>query len=318
VQPFRPLPLLGNPHVQTVLANLWPAPHLRHDSLARTIDLSDGDHVLVHDSTPPSWCPGGPVALLVHGLGGCAGSAYMTRLANGLLERAVRVVRMNLRGAGVGANLAGKLYNAACSADVRAVAMAIQSWTAGSPLALLGFSLGGNIVLKLAGESAHDPVPGLERVAAVAPPIDMELCAALIAAPRNRFYENYYVRALLRQVGRLRRNDDADGLRWPRQPSLQQFDDIYTAPRGGFADAIDYYRRSSALRFIPAIRVPTFILTARDDPFVAVAPFESLAPSPTLRIHIADQGGHMGFLGRDGAGGIRWAETRIVEWLMER
>jgi predicted alpha/beta-fold hydrolase len=302
--------------MQTVLANFLPGSDLCHGTTPLAIDLADGDRVLVHDSIPPCWLVGGRVALLVHGLGGSARSGYMTRLTSGLLARGMRVVRMNLRGAGASASLARKLYNGGCSGDVRAVAVEIQRWTPGSPLSLLGFSLGGNIVLKLAGEAARNPVPGLERVAAVAPPIDMELCSAMIAAPRNRFYENYYVRALLRQVSRLRRNGtDERPVRMPRQPTLQQFDDIYTAPRGGFADALDYYRRSSALRVVHDIQVRTFILTARDDPFVAAAPFETLSPSPAVEVHIADHGGHMGFLGWDGTGGIRWAETRILEWL---
>src|SRR5207302_10460218 len=134
-----------------------------------------------------------------------------------------------------------------------------------SPLWLIGFSLGGNIVLKLAGEAASLPLPNLRRVAAVSPPIDMVRCAALMGLPRNRIYERYYMRMLTRQV-RLhdRHFPDLPRIRFPRKVTLRQFDNLYTAPRGGFLDAMDYYQRSSSLPLIPRIQVPTFILTARD------------------------------------------------------
>jgi predicted alpha/beta-fold hydrolase len=105
-------------------------------------------------------------------------------------------------------------------------------------------------------------------------------------------------------------------VRFPKPLTLRMFDEVYTAPRSGFVGALDYYRRASSLPFIPRIGVPTLILTARDDPFIAVEPFETLAGLPNVEVRIMDRGGHLGFLGWDGAGGIRWAERRIVEWVM--
>ena len=99
--------------------------------------------------------------------------------------------------------------------------------------------------------------------------------------------------------------------------TVRLFDELYTAPRAGFSDAADYYRRSSSAPFIGRITLPTLILTARDDPFIAVEPFEALTPPPRVTLRILPHGGHAGFLGRDGAGGIRWAERRVVNWLME-
>src|SRR5262249_27232088 len=153
-------------------------------------------------------------------------------------------------------------------------------------------SLGGNIALKLAGEAAAEPVPGLERVAALAPPIDLEGSAAIIAKPRNRLYEQYYVRNLLGQAHQVQRNfPDLPRLRFPRHTTLRLFDDLYTAPRGGYRDALDYYRRASAFALVPRIVVPTFILTARDDPFIPAAPFEALAARPNLTLQIVPRGG---------------------------
>src|SRR5262249_5576680 len=104
--------------------------------------------------------------------------------------------------------------------------------------------------------------------------------------------------------------------RFPKPLTLRLFDELYTAPRSGFAGALDYYRRASSLPFIPRIGVPALIMTARDDPFVAVEPFETLTGLPNVAVRIVERGGHLGFVGWDGAGGIRWAERRVVEWVM--
>jgi predicted alpha/beta-fold hydrolase len=315
VSGFRPLPLLGNPHVQTLLGNLLRgSPEVA--ARERHVLLPDGDRLVLHDSVPPRWRPGGRVALLVHGLGGSHRSGYLLRVAALLLRRGFRVGRLDLRGVGRGARLARRTYNAACSADVRAAAEHLTSLAPGSPLALVGFSLGGNIALKLAGEAAADPLPGLERVAALAPPLDLEACAALLALPRNRFYNRFFVRNLLAHARRLPRFfPDVTLPRFPLRLTLRLFDELYTAPRGGFADALDYYRRASAFPLVGRITVPTFVLTARDDPFVPAEPFERLPALPHLRVEVAPRGGHLGFLGWDGAGGIRWAERRLAEWV---
>src|SRR5262249_54740513 len=158
-------------------------------------------------------------------------------------SRGWRAVRLDLRGCGHGAALARRTYNGGCSDDVRAAVREIQSWGPAAPISLVGFSLGGNIVLKLAGESRDRAIERLHAVAAIAPPIDLERCAALISLRRNRLYERYFVESLRRQVivqGRFYR--DVPLPRFPRRLTMRLFDDLYTAPRGGFRDAVDYYR----------------------------------------------------------------------------
>jgi predicted alpha/beta-fold hydrolase len=316
---FRPLPLLGNPHVQTVLGNLLSGRTAGLPAEHHQIPLPDGDRLLLHDSVPPGWRDGDRMALLVHGLGGSHRSGYMGRVGRHLFQVGFRVARLDLRGAGRGASLARRSYHAGCSADVRVAAEALLRRHPKSPLTLIGFSLGGNIVLKLAGESKDRPLSGLARVAALAPPIDLEACAALLAQPRNRFYESFFVRGLLAQAHRQRRFfPDLALPRFPRRLTLRRFDDLFTAPRGGFSDALDYYRRASALPLLGQVDVPALLLTARDDPFVAVGPFEGLARFAKLEVQIVPQGGHLGFLGPDGAGGIRWAERRLLDWVSAR
>jgi predicted alpha/beta-fold hydrolase len=182
---------------------------------------------------------------------------------------------------------------------------------------LVGFSLGANVVLKLAGEAAALPVLGMDRVAALAPPVDLERCAGLLALPRNRVYELYFLRGLMRQVRqRQRLFPEEAAVRFPRRMTMRLFDDLYTAPRCGFDDALHYYRTAGCLPVLGRINVPTFILTARDDPFIAAEPLENFLAPSHMRIAIAGRGGHLGFLGWSGAGGVRWAEQRIVDWVL--
>jgi predicted alpha/beta-fold hydrolase len=313
---FKTPPFLGNRHVQTLLGHFWKGILRPLVSQERHVLLPDGDRLVLHDSIPDTWRPGGLIALLVHGLGGCHLSGPVQRLSALLLARGVRAVRIDLRGSGRGVALARRIYNGGCSADVRVALEEIHSWSRPSPLALVGFSLGGNIALKLAGEAAAAPVAGLERVAAVAPPIDLERCAAMLAAPRNRFYEVHFLRCLVRQVRDVERYATGKpSTRFPGRLTLRQFDDMYTAPRGGFANALDYYRRSSAMHVVPEIGVPTLILTSMDDPFIAPEPFQHLRIPANVSVRLVPRGGHLGFLGWEGRMIVRWAEREVADWI---
>lgn len=314
---FRPLPFLSNPHVQTLLGAFLPGrgcppPRRRH-----VVALPDGDALLLHENTPPRWRPGDPMALLVHGLTGCHASTHIRRMAALLLARGVRTFRIDLRGAGLGIGLARQTYHAGRSEDGRAALAFLHGESPTSPLLLLAVSLGANMALKLTSEAADEPVPGLARVAAVNPPIDLARCAELIMLPRNRLYERRFTRDLVRDA--LRRQSHFPDVPTPLFPgdlTLIGFDDVYTAPRNGFLDAADYYRQASSFPLIPRIALPTLILTARDDPFIAVEPFEELRAPANVAIHIAPFGGHVGYVGWE-RGVIRWAERHVVEWLLE-
>jgi predicted alpha/beta-fold hydrolase len=187
-----------------------------------------------------------------------------------------------------------------------------------SPLLLLGISLGGKLALRVAGEMPEHPVPGLVRVATLSPPLDLELCGRLLARPTNRVYEEIFVRCVLDDARRRQRHfPDLPPLRFPPgRLTFRVFDEHYTAPRCGFAGAVDYYQRVSIASLLARIAVPTLILTARDDPFIAVEPFEKATLSAQVALRIVAQGGHIGFVGPDGAGGIRWGERRMVDWVL--
>lgn len=313
---FRPLPLLRNPHVQTVLGTCLRGPAFTHEITEHRLLLPDGDQLLLYDSLPAGWRHGGPIALLLHGLGGSHASFHLQRMARHLLPLGFRVVRLDLRGCGKGAPLARRFYHAGLSTDIREVALEIGRWSPTSPLTLIGFSLGGNLALKMAGELRDSPAPNLVRVAALAPPIDLVGSAGLLAKPSNRLYDRHFVRELI-SLARKRQEyfPDSPPMNLPRRMTMRRFDELYVAPRSGFADAMDYYRRASAFPYVARIPVPTLVLTARDDPFINVDAFERLVVPDHIEVRILKHGGHLGFLGWDGAGGIRWAERRIVDWL---
>jgi predicted alpha/beta-fold hydrolase len=312
---FRPLPGLRNPHLQTILS-MWLKGGRLPPPTRHVICLPDGDRLVLHDNALPGWRPGRPVAIVVHGLTGSHRSGGVILLARRLFAHGVRVFRLDLRGAGAGFRLARGTYHAGCSDDLRAAVNYVASLIPQSPVLLAGTSLGGNVALKLAGEAARRPAPNLTRVAALNPPIDLDACTAMLSQPRNRVYEWHFVTDLVRGAVRRARLFGETLPAFPRRLTLREFDDRYTAPRNRFDGVADYYRRASSATLIPSIPVPTLILTARDDPFIAVTPFEQMATPAHVEVRIADRGGHTGFLGRDGQGGIGWAERQIAGWLV--
>ena len=313
---FRTLPFLGNPHAQTVLGNLDSWTRERLPSTPHVVPLADGDAVVVHETTPTA-APPTCCVLLIHGLGGTHRSGYLRRITNELVGRGMRIYRIDLRGAGASVHHAHRLYNAACSDDVRTALEWIAARNPGMTLLAAGFSLGGNIILKLAGEAAADPVPGLVGVVSVGAPLDLARCAEMIRD--FPFYDRYYSRRLVAQVRLLCRvRRDFPVPPFPRRLTIRDFDTLYTAPVGGFADVPDYHRRASALPFVPAIRLPAYLLAARDDPFVAWQSYAELPAMPNVTLQLVTRGGHLGFLGSDGRGGIRWAETQVIDWLVRK
>ena len=175
-------------------------PILKYPTRRHITLLPDGDALVLHDSRPHRWNEGAPVAVLVHGLAGSHASPQLQRLAHDLLQHHYRVIRLDLRGSGHGLPLSRGFYHGGCSDDVRVAIAEVHRWCPDSPIILVGVSLGGNIVLKLAGEVAEHPVPGLARVAALAPPIDLEACVELFSRPANWLYERFFLRDLVREA----------------------------------------------------------------------------------------------------------------------
>lgn len=317
--PFKPLALLGNPHLQTVVGQYLPRRRLRFPTTKRLVPFPDGDQVVIHDNVPPDWAPTAPAALLIHGMGGSHRSGYMERLALLLLEQGMRTLRVDLRGCGDSLPLSRRLGHGGSSADLLHLLRFAAELLPQAPLKLVGFSLGGNALLRMLAEEAGRLPPGTERAVAVNPPIDMERCSALLRQPRNRFYERYFIRDLWRQAKeRERWFPEVKAPPFEKLDTLRRFDDLYTAPRCGFADASEYYAFASSAPRLSKIALPTLLLTARDDPFIAVESFETAAgTNPNLAVEIVPGGGHLGYVGRDGHGGVRWGDRRLVRALTD-
>ncbi len=317
IPPFQPHPWIKGPHLQTIVGRYWPWPRHRLPSTLDLVELGGGDRTSVLDSIPPGWLPGDPAAVLVHGLGGCSRSPYVVRVGKKLAAQGIRVVRMNLRGAGAGFGLSRSFYHSGKTEDVRAVTDWLSSRAPGSPIALVGFSLGANLVLKLAGEAPDQPLKGFDCVVAANPPLDLEACCRMIQEPHNRIYDRNFLRNLRAEVARLHASfPDLEPVNLSAAKSLLDFDELYTAPRNGFRDASDYYSRSSAGPLIPRIEVPGLIIHAADDPFIPTEPFRSIKFPEQLALELIPGGGHLGYLSRKPwKGDRRWLDARISTWL---
>lgn len=316
--PFDPHPLFRGGHVQTIAGIYLPGKRYPYQAAAHTVHLADGDAIVLHDDCPSNWRPTHVAVLIVHGLAGCHLSPYAVRLAAKLNAAGVRTFRMDLRNCGAGRGLSRLPYHAGRSEDLRAALEQMSRLCGDAPLAAVGFSLGGNLVLKLLGEDP-DAVP--RRVIggiAVNPSIELAACVESLKRPAQRFYDRYFVWRM-RQHLRATCGKTADIAVLATTPrGLHEFDNLYTAPVCGFDDAAAYYAASSAGQFVPNIRVPAHILASRDDPLIPCEPFERLALPETVRLHLTDSGGHLGFLARRGLDpDVRWMDWRIVEWIAE-
>lgn len=324
---FRPHPLFRSGHAQTLAAYLWPR---RRGMLARAaadearlFEVEPGTRVVVRCRWQPD-AKSAPALLLVHGLEGSSESTYMLGTAEKAHRAGFNVLRMNLRTCGDTLHLTRTLYHSGLSQDPRAVVEELRERDGIEEIYLAGFSLGGNQSLKLAGENGGRVPRGLRGVCAVSPSIDLAACADAIHWRSNWLYSQRFLRGLKRRLRAAAAHYpeiySADAARFVR--SIREFDSLVTAPHGGFADADDYYARSSALQFIASIRTPTLIVQARDDPFVPFDAFRhpSLQSNPSIVLLAPERGGHVGFLSDDAAasaGGDRfWAENRIVEFCL--
>ena len=313
---FRPHPLLRGGHAQTLAGVYLPGERFTYRARQHLVTLADGDRIVLHDDCPIGWQMGHRVALLIHGLSGCHCSGYMVRVATRLEREGVRVFRMDLRGCGAGVGLARQPYHSGRSEDAAAALEKIAELCPGSPAALIGFSLGGNIALKLLGELGDAHCGHLDTAVAICPPFDLLPAVEQLHRYQNRLYELYFVRRLVGQVHeRQRAMPDLPAVEMRRMPrSLFEFDDVFTAPVCGFERAVNYYRQASAIRVCDGIRLPVLVIAAQDDPLVPVAPLERLRDRPGVELEITRHGGHLGFVGwREG--NRRWLDSRIVDWV---
>lgn len=285
---------------------------------ARRFDVAPETRVLAHCH----WQPARETRLtviLLHGLEGSSDGHYMRGMAEKAWRRGCNVVRLNQRNCGGTEHLSRGLYHSGLTADPLAVIDELSTRDGLARFAVAGYSLGGNLALKIAGELGTGHGGRLVAVAAVSPVMELGVSVDAIARRDNWLYQWHFVRSLKARIRRKARAFPGD---WDLGPlarirTIREFDEAYTAPHHGFRDAADYYHRASARRVIARVAVPALILTAADDPFVPPGPFrdQALSRHPHLTTVITAHGGHCGFIGapRDDDG--YWAERQVVAFV---
>jgi predicted alpha/beta-fold hydrolase len=316
--PFRPHPLVPGGHLQTIFGCYLPWKRTTYQAVQHLVPLADGDKIVLHDDRPATWQAGDAVVLMAHGLGGCHLSGYMRRGAAKQTELGYRVFRMDLRGCGAGFPHARHPIHAGRSEDALAALRFMIDLCPQSPVHVVGFSMGANIVLKMAGEMAGQAPPELASLMAVCPPIDLIACSQNIQRGTNLIYDRSFVTGLLKHLERRKKLVPGALTRPlnPRPRKLFEFDTHFTAPLAGYADAHDYYSRASSGPLLCRITVPTLIVTAASDPIIPVGPFEQASYSATTQVVITPCGGHLGFIGRAGVDpDRRWLDWRVIDWI---
>jgi len=286
----------------------------------RYFDVADDARVLAHCYWQPN--PRQAATLVgLHGLEGSSQAHYMRGLADKAYASGMNAVLLNQRNCGGTETLSAGLYHSGLSADPRAVVTELIELDRLPAIGVVGYSLGGNVGLRLAGDYASVAPPQLRAVVAVSPTMDLAQCVEALERSTNWVYQWNFVRNL---KGRMKRKARA----WPGRYDLRDlgtvrtvrdFDERFTAPHHGFLNAEDYYHRASSLRVIESVRIPTLIVSAEDDPFVPAGQFEHphIVTNPAVTTEVTQHGGHCGFYTQatsdfDGY----WAEQRAVRAIL--
>ena len=329
-QQFVPRRFLRNSHIQTIAGNFLP----RTDTLPTPVDelvevsAASGSQVASRVLCHCHWQDASVrnerlTAILLHGLEGSSDSQYIVGNANKLWRAGANVIRMNMRNCGGTEQLSPTLYHSGLSGDVDAVMRHFLQREQLHRICLIGYSMGGNLVLKLAGELGPNAPAQLRSVVGVSPAIDLGASAAALHRPQNRIYERKFLRALLKRFRRKVRLFPRayDPNRATGIGSVREFDDRITAFYSGFSSADDYYYRAAAARVINRIAVPTLIVHSSDDPFVTITPETAAAirSNPNITFVQTEHGGHCAFLAapnpQSGDDGY-WAESTLLSFVL--
>lgn len=316
-EPFVPRRFLRNAHAQTLIGNFLPRANGLPEPEEQLFQIEEGVQVLCHCHWQPQPKLRGTV-VIVHGLEGSSLSQYVIGTGNKAWAEGMNVVRMNMRNCGDTERLTPTLYHSGLSGDVGAVLRALVEQKSLQRIAAVGYSMGGNLVLKMAGDWGADAPGELRAVAAVSPAADLGPSADAMHQAANWIYEWKFLLSLMRRYKRKAALFPEIYKKVPRFPrSIREFDDMITARYCGFAGAQDYYTRAAAAGVIDRIAVPTLVIHAKDDPFIRLLPETraKMLANPSITFLETEHGGHCAFLcppnGHDG----RWAELQIIAFL---
>ncbi|HZS09100.1 MAG TPA: alpha/beta fold hydrolase [Blastocatellia bacterium] len=321
--PFETWPALRNGHAMTIFCNLWRRRFRLGEwpDERRLFRTEPETQVVAHCHWQPDR-QARPTVILVHGLEGCADRPYILGTAEKALRAGFNVIRQNVRNCGGTEHLTPTLYHSGLTDDLHAIVRELIERDGLPEIYVAGFSMGGNQALRFAGELADRAPAELRGIVAVSPAMDLAACCDAISRPQCRVYEERFLSSL---KARMRLKEQLhpgtfDLDRILRVRGLREFDDVVTGPYFGFGDSNGYYASASSRPHLGRIRVPTLVVTAQDDPFIPFEPFRDpgVAANPHLLLLAPRHGGHVGFFGRQSAGGRRedpyWAENRAVQF----
>lgn len=311
---FIPFPLLANSHQQTIFGafSLWQK---EPTSIRKIIELPDSDKIALEVTTPDGWKKNDPTVILVHGLCGSHRSPYLVRLAKKLQIGKIRAIRLNLRGCGSGKGLAQKNYHCGQSEDILFAIKQLHIESPESPIVVVGFSLGGNIVIKMAANLESEAKRYIAKIICINAPLDVRSSIELLSQPHNRMYEKYFLRLLKAQVNfREKSFPHLEKYHFPEKMTLYDFDEIYTAPNSGFTSAEDYYQKCSAIHTIDKICIPCDILVSEDDPIICSKSLNTKILPKNIRHFKTQKGGHLGYLGKNP---FYWIDKTVIDWINE-
>jgi predicted alpha/beta-fold hydrolase len=316
--PFEPFSFFSDPHHQTIISSLFNF-LFEPSSDRKIVQLPDGDRIAMEITTPKGWKEGDLTAVLVHGLCGSHRSPNLVRMVKRLQPKGIRCVRVNMRGCGSGRGLAKNIYHSGRSEDLFEVLKVLKKEHPASPIVLVGFSLGGNIVLKLVGEMNVIGHQYLKGVIAVSPPVDLYSSVQMIGDPSNGMYERYFYKLLRADVYyRHKKFKELPKIHLPKDLKLYEFDQIYTAPSCGFKNADDYYNKCSAAHVVEDISIPCRILLSEDDPIISSSSLDCYELPSNISIFKTKKGGHMGYLGSPRSEkGFYWLDSLLVDWIRD-
>ncbi|MGE5391228.1 MAG: YheT family hydrolase [Deltaproteobacteria bacterium] len=318
VSAFQPPFIYRNTHIQTTFPTLF-----RHvDGVIyqrERIKTSDDDFIDLDWSYAMAGRVSKTLAVICHGLEGCADRAYMLGMARACNGRGLDAVAYNYRGCSGEMNRAKRFYNAGATDDLAAVLDHIRTGHEYDSVYLIGFSLGANLVLKYAGEQGQDISPDIRGAAAISAPCDLSSSSVELHQAKNKLYHQRFLKMLLEKILQKSaiypelQDIDLDTIR-----TLKGFDDNFTAPLGGFKDAADYWASCSCRQFLPSLRIPTLILNAADDPILGPEcyPYPEARSNPDLFLEVTRWGGHVGFMERPRQLEY-WHEKRTLEFILK-
>jgi len=318
---FEPRKWLKSGHAQTIAAAFAPRQFALPSGEERLFRVDAETQIKGVCHWQPEKRRDSPVIVIVHGLEGSCHSNYVLGIADKAWARGFHAVRMNQRNCGGTERLTPTLYNSGLSGDYLAV---LTELIAGGfeKIFFAGYSMGGNLVTKMAGELEAAAPKALRGVATVCPALDLSRCADALEERENYLYQRHFVKGLME---RYRRKAAMFPDRYTKNGfgpirTVREFDDEITAPAFGFRDAEEYYESAGAKRLIQNVRVPMLLITAQDDPFVPYVSFlaAKVAENPCVQFVPAEHGGHCGFISRFAGPERFWAEERIIEWVEER